>query len=75
MKYERIAPIQPGYQWMTLEAIAAWASRVPSRQGRLGLPTADPRPHLAVRGHDEEILSCNIAEAWTNLKLDFEAST
>ena len=23
-------------------------------------------------GHDEEILSCNIEEAWTNLKLDFE---
>ena len=24
-------------------------------------------------GHDQEILSCNIDEAWVNLKIDYEA--
>jgi len=26
----------------------------------------------ACGGHDEEILSCNIDEAWVNLKIDYE---
>ena len=28
---------------------------------------------VACGGHDKEILSCNIAEAWTNLKIEYDA--
>jgi len=75
MKYERIAPIQPGVQWMDAGGYCgSWASQ------RAFLNIGAWVSQQAVRnntencgGHDEEILSCNIAEAWTNLKIDFEA--
>lgn len=42
--------------------------------GQGGVDFAAVRDHTSpCGGHDSEILSCNIAEAWRNLKLDFEA--
>ena len=75
MKYEKIADIQPGTQWMDAGGYCgSWASQ------RAFLSIGAWVSQQAVRdstvncgGHDEEILSCNIAEAWTNLKIDFDA--
>jgi len=75
LKYQKIANVQPGIQWMdaggycgswatqrAILSIGAWVSQQAVRDHTKGCG-----------GHDEEILSCNIAEAWTNLKLDFDA--
>ena len=54
---------------------------VPRRRGSLSSIKDDPSEmnprrwealvERACGGHDEEILSCNIDEAWTNLKIDY----
>jgi len=75
MKYERIAPIQPGTQWMDAGGYCgSWASQRAILAKGAWISQQKVRDHTSpCGGHDEEILSCNIAEAWTNLKLDFEA--
>ena len=75
MKYERIAPIQPGYQWDDAGGYCgSWASQRAILAKGAWVSQQQIRDHTSpCGGHDEEILSCNIAEAWTNLKLDFEA--
>lgn len=79
LPFERKAAAQPGYQWgdaggycgswasqRAMLAKGAWVSQQQVRDH-----TEPCKPHGGE--HDNEILSCNIAEAWTNLKVDFEA--
>ena len=75
MKYERIADIQPGTQWMDAGGYCgSWATQRAALSKGAWISQQAVRDHTEdCGGHDEEILSCNIAEAWTNLKLDFEA--
>jgi len=66
--------VQAGYQWndaggycgswATQRAMLSKGAYVSQQQVRDATSTCG--------GHDEEILSCNIKEAWTNLKIDFE---
>lgn len=75
MKYERIAPIQPGFQWDDAGGYCgSWATQRAVLNKGAWVSQQAVRDHTSpCGGHDEEILSCNIAEAWTNLKLDFDA--
>jgi hypothetical protein len=75
MKYERIAPVQPGWQWMDAGGYCgSWASQRAVLAKGAWISQQQIRDHTSpCGGHDEEILSCNIAEAWTNLKLNYEA--
>lgn len=75
MQFERISPIQPGIQWMDAGGYCgSWASQRAFLSIGAWVSQQAVRDHtVACGGHDEEILSCNIAEAWTNLKIDFEA--
>jgi len=74
MKYERIADVQPGIQWMDAGGYCgSWASQRAFLSIGAWISQQQVRDHtVACGGHDEEILSCNIAEAWTNLKIDFD---
>ena len=75
--YERIMPTQPGYQWgdaggycgsfATQRAAMAKGAWISQQQVR------DHTSPGAPGSHDEEILDTNIARAWKNLKLKFEA--
>ena len=73
-KYERIIPSQPGYQWDDAGGYCgSWASQRAVLAKGAWISQQQFRDHTSdCGGHDEEILSCNIEEAWTNLKLDFE---
>jgi hypothetical protein len=75
MEYERIAQIQPGYQWDDAGGYCgSWASQRAILAKGAWVSQQQVRDHTSpCGGHDNEILSCNIAEAWTNLKLDFDA--
>ena len=75
MKYERISDIQPGIQWMDAGGYCgSWASQRAFLSIGAWVSQQQVRDHThACGGHDEEILSCNIAEAWRNLKIDFDA--
>ena len=76
-KHERIMNTQPGYQWgdaggycgsfATQRAAMAKGAWISQQQVR------DHTSPGAPGSHDEEILDTNIATAWTNLKLKFEA--
>jgi len=74
MKYERIADVQPGTQWMDAGGYCgSWASQRAFLSIGAWISQQQVRDHTEdCGGHDEEILSCNIAEAWTNLKIDFD---
>jgi len=76
-RYEQIANTQPGYQWgdaggfcgsfATQRAAMAKGAWISQEQVR------NHTSHGAPGSHDEEILDTNIAKAWANLKLTFEA--
>jgi len=81
MKYERFVNIQPGTQWgdaggycgswasqRAFLGIGAWVSQQQVRDRTTRCSTVLPNG-----GHDSEILSCNIDEAWKNLKIDYDA--
>jgi hypothetical protein len=81
LKYERRVAVQPGYQWddaggycgswasqRAFLALGAWISQQQVRDHTTHCNSSAPNG-----GHDAEILSCNIDEAWTNLKIDYEA--
>lgn len=74
MKYERILDVQPGYQWGDAGGYCgSWASQRAILAKGAWISQQAVRDHTEnCGGHDEEILSCNIAEALTNLKIDFE---
>jgi hypothetical protein len=74
MKYERIADIQPGYQWDDAGGYCgSWASQRAILSKGAWISQQAVRDHTVnCGGHDEEILSCNIDEALTNLKISYE---
>jgi hypothetical protein len=73
MKYERIVPVQPGFQWPDAGGYCgSWASQRAMLAIGAWVSQQQVRDHTTnCGGHDSEILSCNIEEAWTNLKIDF----
>ena len=75
MKYERVSTVQPGYQWDDAGGYCgSWASQRALLAKGAWISQQQVRDHTsACGGHDNEILSCNIEEAWTGLKVDFEA--
>jgi len=75
LKYERISEVQPGIQWMDAGGYCgSWATQRAVLAKGAWISQQAVRDHASpCGGHDEEILSCNIADAWTNLKLDFDA--
>jgi hypothetical protein len=75
MTYERVADIQPGYQWNDAGGYCgAWATQRAVLAKGAWISQQQVRDHTRnCGGHDSEILSCNIDEAWTNLKIDYEA--
>lgn len=74
MKYERIAHSEPGVQWMDAGGYCgSWATQRALLSIGAWVSQQQVRDHTEnCGGHDSEILSCNIAEAWTNLKIDFD---
>jgi hypothetical protein len=81
MKYERVVNVQPGYQWndaggycgswssqRAFLSLGAWISQQQVRDHTTHCNSTAPND-----GHDAEILSCNIDEAWTRLKIDYDA--
>merc|ERR550537_1288598 len=70
MKYEKIMPSQPGYQWDDAGGYCgSWASQRAVLAKGAWISQQQFRDHTSdCGGHDNEILSCNIDEAWTNLK-------
>lgn len=79
MKYERIADVQPGSQWgdaggycgswasqRAILHVGAWVSQQQVRDHTTHCNTTLPNG-----GHDAEVMSCNIDEAWKNLKIDY----
>lgn len=73
--FERRANIQPGYQWDDAGGYCgSWASQRAALSKGAWISQQQFRDHTTnCGGHDSELLSCNIEEAWTNLKLDFDA--
>ena len=69
--YERRAPIQPGYQWDDAGGYCgSWASQRAFLSLGAWVSQQQVRDHTSpCGGHDNEILSCNIDEAWQNLKV------
>jgi len=74
MKYERIMDVQPGYQWDDAGGYCgSWATQRATLAKGAWISQAQVRAHTKpCGGHDNEILSCNIEEALTNLKIDFD---
>ena len=74
LKYERVMASQPGYQWDDAGGYCgSWASQRVTLSRGAWISQQQFRDHTSpCGGNDNELLSCNIAEAWTNLKLDFE---
>lgn len=74
MKYEKILPAQPGYQWNDAGGYCgSWAIQRATMTKGAWISQQQVRDHTSPGGgHDNEILSTNIEEALTNLKIDFE---
>jgi len=74
MKFEKILPAQPGYQWDDAGGYCgSWAIQRATMTKGAWISQQQVRDHTSPGGgHDNEILSTNIAEALTNLKIDFE---
>ena len=74
MKYQQIADVQPGFQWDDAGGYCgSWASQRAILSIGAWVSQQAVRDHTEnCGGHDEEILSCNIDEAWVNLKIDYE---
>lgn len=75
LKYEQITDIQPGFQWGDAGGYCgSWASQRAILGIGAWISQQAVRDHTEnCGGHDQEILSCNIDEAWVNLKIDYEA--
>lgn len=73
-EYEWIADVQAGFQWDDAGGYCgSWATQRAVLGKGAWFSQQQVRDHTSpCGGHDNEILSCNIEEAWTNLKLDFE---
>ena len=73
--YERIADIQPGYQWNDAGGYCgSWATQRAVLSKGAWISQQQVRDHTHnCGGHDSEILSCNIDEAWKNLKIEYDA--
>ena len=81
MKYERFVDIQPGSQWgdaggycgswssqRAFLGIGAWVSQQQVRDHTTHCNTTLPNG-----GHDSEVMSCNIDEAWKSLRIDYNS--
>jgi len=75
LKYERVMPSQPGYQWDDAGGYCgSWATQRAALTVGAWISQQQVRDHASdCGGHDSEILSCNIEEALTGLKLEFNA--
>jgi len=74
MAYERISDIQAGYQWNDAGGYCgSWSIQRAALGKGAWISQQQVRDHTSAGGgHDEEILSTNIEEAYTNLKISFE---
>lgn len=74
MKYERILPAQPGYQWDDAGGYCgSWAMQRTILTKGAYISEQQVRNHTSPGGgHDNEILSTNIEEAFKNLKIKYE---
>eukprot|EP01063_Lacrimia_lanifica_P015250 TRINITY_DN22061_c0_g1_i1.p1 TRINITY_DN22061_c0_g1~~TRINITY_DN22061_c0_g1_i1.p1 ORF type:complete len:351 (+),score=143.59 TRINITY_DN22061_c0_g1_i1:48-1100(+) len=74
-KYEQKLADQPGWQWNDAGGYCgSWASQRALLTRGAYVSEQQVRDHTSpCGGHDEEILSCNIVEAYNNLHVDFEA--
>ena len=72
--YERRMDVQPGYQWDDAGGYCgSWATQRATLAKGAWISQQEVRNATSpCGGHDEEILSCNIEEALTNLKIDFD---
>ncbi len=73
-QYERILPVQPGYQWDDAGGYCgSWATQRAVLAIGGWISQQQVRDHTSPGGgHDNEILSTNIEEAFKNLKISFE---
>eukprot|EP00937_MAST-01D_sp_MAST-1D-sp2_P000592 g592.t1 len=77
LPYQRVAGAgvnQPGYQWDDAGGYCgSWATQRATLAVGAWVSQQQVRDHTSpCGGNDNEIISCNIEEAYTNLKLDFE---
>lgn len=74
MKYERISESQPGFQWDDAGGYCgSWAIQRATLTKGAYISQQQVRDHTVPGGgHDNEILSTNIDEAYKNLKIDAE---
>ena len=74
LPYSRVMASQPGYQWNDAGGYCgAWATQRAVLSQGAWISQQQVRDHTSpCGGSDNEILSCNIDEAWTNLKLDYD---
>jgi hypothetical protein len=75
LPYQKISSSQPGYQWNDAGGYCgSWSTQraVLSKGGWISQQVVRDSTSPC-GGNDNEILSCNIEEAWTNLKLDYNA--
>ena len=74
LAYQWAADIQPGYQWGDAGGYCgSWATQRAVLASGAWISQQQVRDHTSSCGpNDEEILSCNIEEAWVNLKIDYE---
>ena len=75
MEYERILDVQAGFQWDDAGGYCgSWASQRATMAKGAWISQQQVRDHTSpCGGHDNEILSCNVEEAYRNLKLSYEA--
>ena len=73
--FEKVLPVQPGFQWDDAGGYCgSWATQRAALNVGAWFSQQQVRDHTSPGGgHDNEILSTNIVEAYNNLKLDFEA--
>merc|ERR1719498_1484220 len=71
MKYEKILPSQPGYQWDDAGGYCgSWSIQRATLVKGAYISQQQVRDHTSPGGgHDNEILSTNIVEAYKNLKI------
>uniref|UniRef100_A0A7S2QUW5 Phospholipase B-like n=1 Tax=Triparma pacifica TaxID=91992 RepID=A0A7S2QUW5_9STRA len=74
LPYSNLIPSQPGYQWNDAGGYCgSWATQRAVLSKGAWISQQQVRDHTSpCGGNDNEILSCNIDEAWTNLKLDYD---
>lgn len=73
LPYSKVSVSQPGYQWNDAGGYCgSWATQRAVLSKGAWISQQQVRDHTSpCGGNDNEILSCNIDEAWTNLKLDY----